>query len=139
MCPLSVKIIAAMSMIYSGLAGIPKVLIFLNADIYEGTKNLMEAGSSQSVFPVPFSLQLFHSFLSVFVVFISGIYMLKGQSWALYLLTAWIAASLAFTFVIVGMSSYVFIKLLAALIILVILYNGKSRAYLLRNRSTGNE
>lgn len=134
MCPLSVKVIAVLSMIYSGLIAIPKALVLLNPEIYEGTKKLVDAGSSQGIFVVPFSVQLFHSLLGVFVVFISGIYMLRGRSWALYLLTAWIAASLALTIVIVGPSSYVLVKLPLAIIVLAILYTGESRAYLLGKR-----
>lgn len=138
MCPLSVKVIAVLSMIYSGLAAIPKAFVLLNPEIYEGTKNFVEASSAQGILTVPFSVQLFHSILGVFVVFISGVYMLKGRSWALYLLTAWFAASLALTLVIMGPSIYVLIKLPLAIIVLAILYTGKSREYLLGKRGVVN-
>ena len=136
MCPLSVKIIAVLSLIYSGLTAIPKALVLLNPEIYESTKSLVEAGSSQGIFVVPFSFQLFHSVMGVFVILISGVYMLMGKSWALYLFTAWIAASLALTLLIVGPSIYVLIKLPLAIIVLAVLYTGKSRAYLLENRGS---
>lgn len=138
MCPLSVKIIAVLSMIYSGLTAIPKALVLLSPAIYEGTKNLVEAGSSQGIFAVPFSVQIFHSVLGVFVVFISGVYMLMGRPWALYLLTTWIAVSLALTLVIVGASTYILFKLPLAIMVLTILYTGKSRAYFRGNRSARN-
>lgn len=138
MCPLSVKVIAVLSMIYSGLSAIPKALVLLNPEIYEGTKSFVEAISAQGIFTVPFSVQLFHSILGVFVVFLSGAYMLLGRSWALYLFTTWIVVSLALTLVIVGPSSYVLIKLPLTVIVLAILYTGKSRVYLLDNRSSVN-
>ena len=135
MCPLSVKIIAVLGMIYSGLTAIPKALVLLNPEIYESTKNLVEAISEQGMFTVPFSVQITHSILGVLVIFISSLYMLKGRSWALYLLTGWIAASLVITLMVAGLSSYVLIKLPLTILILGILYTGKSRAYLLGNRS----
>lgn len=131
MCPLSVKIIAVLCMILSVLLAIPKVFVLLNPEAYEGAKNLVEAMSSQAIFPVPFAVQIYHSLLGVFIVFISGIYMLKGKSWALYLLTAWILVSLLLTFLIVGASNYFLIELVLPIIILTVLYTGKSRAYLL--------
>lgn len=96
-----------------------------------GAKNLVEAMSSQAIFPVPFAVQIYHSLLGVFIVFISGVYMLKGKSWALYLLTAWILVSLLLTFLIVGASNYFLVELVLPIIILTVLYTGKSRAYLL--------
>ena len=131
MCPLSVKIIAVLCMILSVLLAIPKVFVLLNPEVYEGARNLVEAMSSQAIFPVPFAVQIYHSLLGVFIVFISGVYMLKGKSWALYLLTAWILVSLLLTFLIVGASNYFLLKLVLPIIILTVLYTGKSRAYLL--------
>lgn len=131
MCPLSVKIIAVLCMILSVLLAIPKVFVLLNPEVYEGARNLVEAMSSQAIFPVPFAVQIYHSLLGVFIVFISGVYMLKGKSWALYLLTAWILVSLLLTFLIVGASNYFLIELVLPIIILTVLYTGKSRAYLL--------
>lgn len=131
MCPLGVKIIAVLCMILSVLLAIPKVFVLLNPEVYEGARNLVEAMSSQAIFPVPFAVQIYHSLLGVFIVFISGVYMLKGKSWALYLLTAWILVSLLLTFLIVGASNYFLLKLVLPIIILTVLYTGKSRAYLL--------
>lgn len=131
MCPLSVKIIAVLCMILSVLLAIPKVFVLLNPEVYEGARNLVEAMSSQAIFPVPFAVQIYHSLLGVFIVCISGVYMLKGKSWALYLLTAWILVSLLLTFLIVGASNYFLIELVLPIIILTVLYTGKSRAYLL--------
>lgn len=138
MCPLGVKIIAVLSMAYSALSAIPKALVLLNPEIYEGTKSLVEASSSQGIFAVPFSVQLFHSLMGVFVVFISCVYMLKGKSWALYLFTAWIAASLTLTLIIVGPSNYALIKLPLAIAVLAILYTGKSRTYLVGDSDAMN-
>lgn len=131
MCPLSVKIIAVLCMIFSILLAIPKVFVLLNPEVYEGARNLVEAMSSQAIFPVPFAVQIYHSLLGVFIVFISGVYMLKGKSWALYLLTAWILVSLLLTFLIVGASNYFLLKSVLPIIILTVLYTGKSRTYLL--------
>lgn len=139
MCPLSVKIIAVLSMIYSGLSSIPKALVLLNPEIYEGAKNLVEANSAQEIFTLPFSVQLFYSILGVVVVFISSFYMLIGKSWALYLFTAWIAVSLVLTLVITWPSGYVLIKLPLAIIVLTILYTGKSGAYLLGSGGAENK
>ena len=131
MCPLSVKIIAVLCMVLSVLLAIPKVFVLLNPEVYEGARNLVEAMSSQAIFPVPFAVQIYHSLLGVFVVFLSGVYMLKGKLWALYLLTAWILVSLLLTFLIVGASNYFLIELVLPIIILTVLYTGKSRVYLL--------
>lgn len=136
MCPISVKIIAVLSIVYSVLTAVPKALLLLNPEIYEGTKSLVESSSSEGFFYIPFPVQVAHAILGIFVVFASGVYMLKGRSWSLYLLTAWIAGSLALTLMIVGATGYALIKVPVAIVILAILYTGKSRAYLLGSRTT---
>jgi hypothetical protein len=119
--PLTVTLVAWFFIIWALLSLIPKVFVIVNPDAYRMTAEFNQSLSSQGFLDIPLWLQLAHAWVGVPVMVVSGIFMLRGNYWALAVLLAWMAGVLGLTLAVSGLSMALYIKLATACMVAILL------------------
>ncbi|PLX85581.1 MAG: hypothetical protein C0617_03535 [Desulfuromonas sp.] len=127
--PLSVCIISWFTIFYALLSAAPKLFLLINPEAYRLTLEWSQAASGDGLIPVPFSFQLVHALVGVPVLLFSGVFMLKGRTWALAAFLFWIFGVLVLTFLVSGLSVSLYLKLAVAVIATVLLTREKALAF----------
>lgn len=128
-CPLRIKIIAILGLIYVAITGLPKLLVVMDAGMYENTRELVSAMAVKGLVNVPFAVQMAHALIGMVVIAVSSIYMMFGQRWALFLWTFWVLTALVMTLLVTGMGVQLAAKSVTAIMLPGILYSNRSRAF----------
>ena len=127
--PLSLTIIAILSVLYGSLSLIPKLLFVIPSEQGALAHQLLEAMSSSGVVALPSRLHVAHGIAGSFVWMIAGIYLWKGRNWSRWLMLVWGMTVLLLTLSAYGYSGPFPLKCGTYLVLLYFLFRSRSSHY----------
>ena len=134
--PLEVTVISWFFILWALLSVIPKVFLLIDPEAYRLAVDLNQAFSKRGFLYVPLWFQLTHAFAGVPVIVVSGIFMLRGQLWALLTFLLWILGVLGLTLAVSGFSISLYARLVTVAVVAILLTRPKSLAYFSTQQDT---
>ena len=134
--PLSVTVISWLCVMWALVSMVPKAFLFMDPATRELALEFSQAISGGGWLRVPLWVQLWHALLGVPVMILSGLFMLRGRSWALVTLLFWMLGALVLNLAVAGLTTSLYLKLATAALIVIVLTRGKALAFFLSRRES---